>query len=133
MKAKTGAVFYTKTDATMHLEIGPDGWVLAERDRVLRVKDTDGDGAGDVEGRPGDARHSVRLPAQRTLGMAWHPDGGLVFWLGERLRQGLDAHVKGRRASWWAAARAECFAVARRRGCGASLAASGTPRSDRAG
>ena len=34
----------------MHVEIGPDGWIyLAERDRVLRVKDTNGDGVGDLE------------------------------------------------------------------------------------
>ena len=47
---KNRRVFYNKTDATMHVEIGPDGWIyLAERDRVLRVKDTNSDGVGDVE------------------------------------------------------------------------------------
>ena len=43
-------VFYNATTATMDLELGPDGWIyLAERDRILRIKDTDGDGAADVE------------------------------------------------------------------------------------
>ncbi|NOX98426.1 MAG: hypothetical protein GXP30_01635, partial [Verrucomicrobia bacterium] len=44
------SVFYNKTDLTMDLELGPDGWVyLSERDRVLRIKDSDGDGKADVE------------------------------------------------------------------------------------
>ena len=34
----------------MDLELGPDGWVyLAERDRILRIRDSDGDGKADVE------------------------------------------------------------------------------------
>ena len=42
---KNRRVFYNKTDATMHVECGPEGWIyLAERDRILRVKDSDGDG-----------------------------------------------------------------------------------------
>ena len=46
---KNRRVFYNQTDATMHVEVGPDGWIyLAERDRVLRVKDSDGDGTGDT-------------------------------------------------------------------------------------
>ena len=44
------SVFYNKTTATMDLELGRDGWVyLAERDRILRVRDTDADGIGDEE------------------------------------------------------------------------------------
>ena len=45
-------VFYNKTEATMDLELEQGfesgSWVyLAERDRVLRVRDSDGDGRGD--------------------------------------------------------------------------------------
>lgn len=47
---KNRRVFYNKTTATMQLILGPDGWVyLTERGRILRVKDTDGDGKGDLE------------------------------------------------------------------------------------
>ncbi|MDC0314714.1 hypothetical protein OAL92_02700, partial [bacterium] len=46
----TRHVFYATTEQTMDLELGPDGWVyLSERDRILRVRDSDGDGKGDVE------------------------------------------------------------------------------------
>lgn len=77
-------VFYNKTDATMHLELGPDGWVyLAERDRILRVKDTDGDGRGDLEETLAALDTVADYPHNGLSGMAWHPDGGLVFSLGE--------------------------------------------------
>jgi putative membrane-bound dehydrogenase-like protein len=81
---KNRRVFYNKTDATMHVEIGPDGWIyLAERDRVLRVKDTNGDGVGDVEENLATLDSVADYPHNGLSGMAWHPDGGLVFSLGE--------------------------------------------------
>ncbi len=81
---KNRRVFYNKTDATMHVEIGPDGWIyLAERDRVLRVKDSDGDGVGDVEENLATLDSVADYPHNGLSGMAWHPDGGLVFSLGE--------------------------------------------------
>ncbi|WP_395743648.1 PVC-type heme-binding CxxCH protein [Prosthecobacter sp.] len=81
---KNRRVFYDKTDATMHVEVGPDGWIyLAERDRVLRVKDTDGDGVGDVEENLAALDSVADYPHNGLSGMAWHPDGGLVFSLGE--------------------------------------------------
>ncbi|OYW77259.1 MAG: hypothetical protein B7Z37_04995 [Verrucomicrobia bacterium 12-59-8] len=81
---KNRRVFYNKTDATMHVEIGPDGWIyLAERDRVLRVKDTDGDGVGDVEENLATLDSVADYPHNGLSGMAWDPDGGLVFSLGE--------------------------------------------------
>jgi putative membrane-bound dehydrogenase-like protein len=77
-------VFYNKTDATMHVEIGPDGWVyLAQRNRILRVKDTNGNGVGDTEENIATLDTVTDYPHNGLSGMAWHPDGGLVFSLGE--------------------------------------------------
>ncbi len=81
---KNRRVFYNKTDATMHVEIGPDGWIyLAERDRLLRVKDSDGDGVGDIEENLATLDSVADYPHNGLSGMAWHPDGVLVFSLGE--------------------------------------------------
>lgn len=81
---KNRRVFYNKTDATMHVEVGPDGWIyLAERDRILRVKDTNGDGVGDLEENLATMNTLADYPHNGLSGMAWHPDGGLVFSLGE--------------------------------------------------
>lgn len=81
---KNRRVFYNKTDATMHVECGPDGWLyLAERDRILRIKDSDGDGTGDVEENIATLDTVANYPHNGLSGMAWHPDGGLVFSLGE--------------------------------------------------
>lgn len=81
---KNRRVFYNKTAATMHVEVGPDGWIyLAERDRVLRVKDKDGDGVGDVEEDLVTLDSVADYPHNGLSGMAWHPDGGLAFSLGE--------------------------------------------------
>jgi len=83
-KGKNRRVFYDKTDATMHVACGPDGWIyLAERDRILRVKDTDGDGVGDLEENLATMDTVADYPHNGLSGMAWHPDGGLVFSLGE--------------------------------------------------
>lgn len=77
-------VFYNKTIATMQLRLGPDGWVyLAQRDRILRVKDSDGDGVGDLEEEIALLDTVTDYPHNGLSGMAWHPDGGLVFALGE--------------------------------------------------
>ncbi len=81
---KNRQVFYNKTDATMHVELGSDGWVyLAERDRILRVKDTDGDGVGDIEENIATLDTVADYPHNGLSGMAWHSDGGLLFSLGE--------------------------------------------------
>ena len=81
---KNRRVFYNKTDATMHVEVGPDGWVyLAERDRILRVKDTDGDGVGDLEENLATLDSVDDYPHNGLSGMAWHLDGDLIFSLGE--------------------------------------------------
>lgn len=81
---ETREVFYSATDATMDLELGPDGWVyLAERDRILRVKDTDGDGKGDREENVAVLESEADYPHNGHAGLAWHPDGDLIFALGE--------------------------------------------------
>jgi putative membrane-bound dehydrogenase-like protein len=91
---KNRRVFYNKTDATMHVEVGPDGWIyLAERDRILRVKDTNGDGVGDLEENLATMDTVADYPHNGLSGMAWHPDGGLVFSLGENF--GKDWTITG--------------------------------------
>lgn len=77
-------VFYNDTDATMDLELGRDGWVyLAERDRVLRVRDRDGDGVGDEEENIAVLTTEADYPHNGISGLAWHPSGDLIFGLGE--------------------------------------------------
>ncbi len=83
-RAELRQVFYDATDATMDLELGPNGWVyLAERDRILRVRDEDGNGkaevAEDVVVLDTEADH----PHNGLEGLAGHPNGDLVFGLGE--------------------------------------------------
>lgn len=81
---KNRRVFYNQTTATMQLILGPDGWVyLTERGRILRVKDTDGDGKGDLEETLAALDTLADYPHNGLSGVAWHPDGGLVFSLGE--------------------------------------------------
>lgn len=95
---KNRRVFYNKTDATMHLQIGPEGWVyLSERGRILRVKDTDGDGIGDTEENLAVLDTLGDYPHNGLSGMAWHPDGGLVFSMGEN--SGRDWTLTARDAS----------------------------------
>ena len=91
-------VFYDRTDATMDLELGPDGWVyLAERDRILRVRDSDGDGVGDEEQNLAVLKTEADYPHNGLSGMAWHPSGDLIFALGENFwkQWTLTAKVDG--------------------------------------
>ena len=77
-------VFYNATTATMDLELGNNGWVyLAERDRILRIRDSDGDGQADIEEDIGVLKSEADYPHNGLSGLAWHPDGELVFGLGE--------------------------------------------------
>lgn len=81
---ESSQLFYQQTDATMDLELGGDGWVyLAERDRILRVRDTDGDGKGDTEEDIAVLESRATYPHNGHAGLAWHPSGDLVFALGE--------------------------------------------------
>lgn len=81
---KNRRVFYNQTTATMQIVVGKDGWIyLAQRDRILRIKDADGDGRGDSEETIAALDTVADYPHNGLSGMAWHPDGDLVFSLGE--------------------------------------------------
>jgi putative membrane-bound dehydrogenase-like protein len=78
------AVFSEQTVHTMDLELGPDGWVyLAERGRVLRLRDGDGDGRADQSQDLAILATDGDYPHNALSGLAWHPDGSLWFGLGE--------------------------------------------------
>ncbi len=80
----TRSVFFNQTTATMDLELGSDGWVyLAERDRILRVRDSNNDGSGDEVEVLAQLQTEADYPHNGLSGLAWHPDGRLVFALGE--------------------------------------------------
>ncbi len=77
-------VFYSKTSATMNVALGGGGWVyLAERGRILRVKDTNEDGKGDREEAIATLATTADYPHNGLSGMAWLPGGDLLFSLGE--------------------------------------------------
>ena len=77
-------VFYDRTDATMDLELGEDGWVyLAERDRILRIRDTDDDGVADELQNLAVLETEADYPHNGLAGLAWNTDGDLMFTLGE--------------------------------------------------
>ena len=81
-------VFYNQTDKTMDLELGRDGWVyLAERDRILRIRDTNGDGKADEEQDIAVLESAATYPHNGLAGLAWHPNGRLYFTLGENFNE----------------------------------------------
>jgi hypothetical protein len=119
-------VFYNRTKATMDLEPGRDGWVyLAERGRILRVKDSDGDGTGDTEETLATLETEADYPHNGLAGIAWHPSGDLIFSLGRTCGNGGRSPGATGRASAARAREASFAASPTARACGASRAASG--------
>ncbi|MBG85447.1 MAG: hypothetical protein CMO80_00910 [Verrucomicrobiales bacterium] len=87
-RAGSRRVFHNRTEKTMDLELGSDGWVyLAERDRILRLRDTDGDGKADREEDVAVLKSEATYPHNGLAGLAWHPNGRLYFTLGENFNQ----------------------------------------------
>lgn len=81
-------VFYNNSEKTMDLELGADGWVyLAERNRILRLRDTDGDGVADQEENIAVLDSKATYPHNGLSGLAWHPNGDLYFTLGENFNE----------------------------------------------
>lgn len=65
-------VFYNATHHTMDLELGSDGWIyLAERGRILRIKDTDGDGQADLEETLATLASDAVYPHNGLSGLTW--------------------------------------------------------------
>jgi hypothetical protein len=93
-EGKNRRVFYNKTKTTMQLLWGADGWLyVAQRDRILRVKDSDNDGVGDTEETIAGLDTLADYPHNGLSGMTWHTDGGLIFSLGENF--GKDGTLRG--------------------------------------
>jgi len=91
---KNRRVFYNKTKTTMQLLWGSDGWLyVAQRDRILRIKDSDNDGIGDTEESIAWLDTLADYPHNGLSGMTWHTDGGLIFSLGENF--GKDWTLRG--------------------------------------
>ena len=93
-EGKNRRIFYNKTKTTMQLLWGADGWLyVAQRDRILRVKDSDNDGVGDTEETIAGLDTLADYPHNGLSGMTWHTDGGLIFSLGENF--GKDWTLRG--------------------------------------
>ena len=93
-QGKNRRVFYNQTKTTMQLLRGADGWLyVAQRDRILRIKDTDDDGKGDTQETIATLDTVTDYPHNGLSGMTWHTDGGLVFSLGENF--GKDWTLQG--------------------------------------
>jgi len=83
-QGKNRRVYYNNTKTTMQLLAGPEGWLyIAQRDRILRIKDADNDGVGDTQELIARLDTEADYPHNGLSGMTWHNDGGLIFSLGE--------------------------------------------------
>ncbi len=84
-KAKR-TMFYEGLLMGMDLAISKDGWVyLAERSRILRVRDTNGDGKADKTEDVIVMKTTGVYPHNGLSGLCFDPRGNLIFGLGENL------------------------------------------------
>jgi putative membrane-bound dehydrogenase-like protein len=78
------SVFYNATHHTMDLELGVDGWVyLAERSRILRIKDSTNDGKADLVEDLAVLKTDAVYPHNGLAGLTWDNNGDVIFCLGE--------------------------------------------------
>ena len=84
-KAKR-SIFYEGLNMGMDATVGADGWVyLAERSRILRVKDTTGDSKADKIEDVIVMKTTGTYPHNGLSGLCFDQKGNLVFGLGENL------------------------------------------------
>ncbi|HYH65273.1 MAG TPA: PVC-type heme-binding CxxCH protein, partial [Urbifossiella sp.] len=85
-RADTFTTFFEGTTATMDLAVHPDGSVyLATRNEVLRLRDTNGDGAADEKVRIAFLDTAGNYPHNGLSGLAFDARGDLIFGMGENL------------------------------------------------
>ncbi len=84
-KAKR-TIFFEGLLMGMDLAVSKDGWVfLAERSRILRVRDTNGDGKANKAEDVIVMKTTGVYPHNGLSGLCFDPHGNLVFGLGENL------------------------------------------------
>jgi hypothetical protein len=80
------SIFYEGLLMGMDVCVGKDDWVyLAERSRILRLKDSTGDGKADKEEDVITLKTTGVYPHNGLSGLCFDPEGNLVFGLGENL------------------------------------------------
>lgn len=86
-RADKRTVFLDKTDMTMDIAAGPDGWMyFSTRNEILRARDDDGDGRAEkVERRLVWMESESRYPHNGISGLAFDGKGYLYFGMGENL------------------------------------------------
>jgi|694.fasta_scaffold39662_3 putative membrane-bound dehydrogenase-like protein len=85
-RADRFSTFFEGTRATMALRAAADGWIyVATRAEVFRIRDTDGDDVADARERLAVLETKGDYPHDGLGGLAFDPDGRLLFGLGENL------------------------------------------------
>ena len=80
------SIFYEGLNMGMDTCVGADDWVyLAERSRILRAKDTTGDGKADLVEDVISMDTTGTYPHNGLSGLCFDLKGNLVFGLGENL------------------------------------------------
>ena len=99
------SIFYEGLNMGMDTCVGADDWVyLAERSRILRAKDSTGDGKADLVEDVISMDTTGTYPHNGLSGLCFDLKGNLVFGLGENLGHaytmigGMDARLKAPKA-----------------------------------